>query len=178
MISVIRSRPEDDASRSFKELAVYDLLDSLSVPYDRADHEAAATMEDCLAIDRALGVTMCKNLFLTNRQQTAFYLLLMPGDKPFKTKDLSAQINSARLSFGSPELMEKMLGVLPGSATVFGLMNDNEKQVRLLIDADILKEEYIGCHPCVNTSSVKLKTSDLIQKVLPAIQYDYTVVHL
>ena len=178
MIHVNSGRPAETLNRSPKELAVYDFLDSLDLEYYHADHEAAGTMEACAAIDEALGVTMCKNLFLTNRQQTNFYLLLMPGEKPFKTKDLSAQINSARLSFGSAELMEEKLGVLPGSATVFGLLNDSEREVVLLIDRQLLSNEFIGCHPCVNTSSIKLKTCDLLQRILPALKRSYTVVDL
>ena len=178
MIHVTFGRPLETSHRSSKELAVYDLLESLGLEFFHADHEAAATMEACVAIDEALGVTMCKNLFLTNRQQTNFYLLLMPGEKPFKTKDLSSQINSARLSFGSAELMEEKLGVLPGSATVFGLLNDAEGEVALLIDRELLSNEYIGCHPCVNTSSIKLKTADLLQSVLPALKRECTVVDL
>ena len=125
-MTIYEGRPLDTSDRLPKEVRVYDFLDSLSIPYSRVDHEAAMTMEACAEADRALGVSMCKNLFLTNRQQTVFYLLLMPGDKPFKTKDLSAQIGSSRLSFGTPEFMEKLLDITPGSLSVLGLMNDHD----------------------------------------------------
>ena len=171
-------RPEDVSGRLDKEIRVYDLLDRLGVDYLRVDHEAAMTMEACADIDAALGLQICKNLFLCNRQETVFYLLLMPGDKPFKTKDLSAQINSARLSFTKPEHMEKYLDITPGSVSVMGLMNDHDGDVRLLIDEDLLGEELFGCHPCINTSTVRFATSDLIQKIIPAMGHPYTTVRL
>ena len=138
------------------------------------------TMEACEEIDRTLGddTTICKNLFLCNRQETNFYLLLMPGDKPFKTKDLSAQIHSARLSFAKPEYMEKYLDITPGSVSIMGLMNDPENHVKLLIDSDVLKDEYFGCHPCINTTSMKFKTSDIMEKFLPAVHHEPTIVDL
>ncbi len=171
-------RPADAAGRLEKEIRCYDLLDSLGVPYTRVDHEHADTMEACKAIDEALGVVICKNLFLCNRQKTNFYLLLMPGDKVFKTKDLSAQIGSARLSFAGPEEMEKYLDITPGSVSVLGLMNDHDYAVRLLIDKDLLSDEWFGCHPCINTSSLKMKLEDVLKKVIPAMHHEYTVVSL
>ena len=177
-ITLQNGRPAETAGRTITEINVYDLLDSLSISYTHADHEEAETMEACRAVDEALGVTMCKNLFLCNRQKTNFYLLLMPGDKPFKTKDLSAQIGSARLSFADAEAMEKYLSIKPGSVSVMGLMNDKDNDVVLLIDQDILKDEYLGCHPCVNTSSLKIKTTDILEKFLPAVKHTYKAVNL
>lgn len=171
-------RPEEVTGRLPREIRTYDFLDSLKIEYQRTDHEAAKTMEACEEIDKVLGVLMCKNLFLCNRQKTAFYLLLMPGDKKFKTKELSAQINSARLSFAEAEDMIRYLDIEPGAVSVMGLMNDNDHAVQLLIDEDVLKGEYLGCHPCVNTSSLKLKTEDVIKKFLPAVGHDYVTVHL
>ena len=135
-------------------------------------------MEACNEIDAILQVTICKNLFLCNRQKTNFYLLMMPGDKPFKTKELSSQINSARLSFASPEDMERLLDITPGSVSIMGLMNDKENAVQLLVDEDVLQGEYLGCHPCINTSSLKLRTKDVIEKFLPAVHHEMTTVHL
>ena len=173
-------RPENTEGRLEKEIRTYDLLDSLGVEYKRVDHEAAMTMEACEEIDRTLsegvekGVAICKNLFLCNRQETEFYLLLIPGDKPFK----SAQIGSSRLSFAKPEYMEQYLDITPGSVSVMGLMNDKEKKVRLLIDKDVLKDEYFACHPCINTSSLRFKTSDLVEKVIPAMEHEPAIVCL
>ena len=173
-------RPANTDDRLDKEVRVYDFLDNLGIEYQRIDHEAAVTMEACEEIDRVLGddTTICKNLFLCNRQETNFYLLLMPGNKPFKTKDLSAQIHSARLSFAKPEYMEEYLDITPGSVSILGLMNDSEKKVQLLIDKDIMKEPYFGCHPCINTSSLKFTTEDLTTKIIPALGHDPITVNL
>ncbi len=173
-----KGRPADTAGRLEKEIRVYDLLDSLGVSYNRADHEAVMTMEACKKVTEVTGIDPCKNLFLCNRQETDFYLLLMPGDKPFHTKDLSAQLGVARLSFAKPEHMERLLDLTPGSASIMGLMNDVDCAVRLLIDEDVLSEEYFGCHPCINTSSLGFRTSELLEKVIPALKHPYTVVKL
>ena len=171
-------RPQNTDGRLDKEIRTYDLLDSLGVSYQRIDHPAAMTMEECEDIDRILDATICKNLFLCNRQKTAFYLLMIPGDKTFKTKDISAQIGSARLSFGKPEFMEQFLDITPGSVSVMGLMNDKENRVQLLIDEDVLKGEYIGCHPCINTSSLRIKTKDMAEKIIPAMKHKPIIVKL
>ena len=168
-MELVTGRPADVSGRLAKEVRVYDFLDALGILYQRIDHEAANTMEACAKIDKVLDATICKNLLLCNRQCTSFYLLLMPGDKPFKTKDLSAQIGSSRLSFAAPEYMEKYLDITPGSLSILGLMNDKEMCVQLLIDEDVLKGEYIGCHPCINTSSLRLKTADLTNTIIPAM---------
>ena len=173
-----KGRPSDETGRLEKEIRTYDLLDRLGVAYERGDHEPAMTMEVCQAIDEVLQATICKNLFLCNRQETTFYLLMMPDDKPFRTKDLSAQIGSARLSFAKPEYMEQFLDITPGSVSVMGLMNDKEKRVQLLIDEDVLNSEYVGCHPCINTSSIRLLTKDLVDDVIPAMEHAYIKVKL
>ena len=161
-----------------KEMRSYALLDSLGLEYRRVDHEHADTIEACEQVEGLLECKICKNLFLTNRQQTDFYLLIMPGEKPFKTKLLSKQIGSARLSFASPEHMEKYLDIAPGSVSILGLMNDKGGVVRLLVDRDLLKEEYFGCHPCINTSSLRMKTADVFGKLLPAMGHEPSFVDL
>lgn len=177
-MELYKGKPQSTEGRLDREVRVYDLLDSLGIEYLRTDHAHADTMEACNEIDKVLDVLICKNLFLCNRQKTKFYLLMMPGDKPFKTKELSSQINSARLSFASAEAMEEYLDILPGSVSVMGLMNDKENAVNLLVDEDLLKGEYVGCHPCVNTSSLKIKTTDVFDKFLKAVGHTATVVHL
>lgn len=188
MLEVFKGRPTDIGQRLEREVRVYDLLDTLGVWYERVDHEPAMTMEVCAQIDEAFGrvrgaeaasiedreshPVICKNLFLCNRQKTRYYLLMMPGDKKFLTKDLSAQINSARLSFAGDEDMLAFLDVTPGSVSVMGLMNDKENRVQLLIDGDVLRSDYVGCHPCMNTSSLRLKVSDLMDRILPAIHHN------
>ena len=177
-MELIKGRQANEADRLDKEIRVYDLLDQLGMEYYRTDHEPATTMEVCNDIDKILGTLICKNLFLCNRQKTQFYLLMMPGDKVFKTKDLSQQINSARLSFADEEYMKEYLDITPGSVSIMGLMNDKENSVTLLVDEDVLKGEYVGCHPCVNTSSLKIKTTDVFDKFLKAVGHTATVVHL
>jgi Ala-tRNA(Pro) deacylase len=168
-IEIFEGRPSE--KRTTREDSAYDLLDSLGVKYRRADHEEAQTMEACIEIDRALGVNLCKNLFLTNRQRTDFYLLLIPHDKPFKTKELSGQLGVSRLSFGGAEDMEALLGLLPGSVSVLGLMNDTEGKVQLLIDEDLYSCEFFGCHPLINTSSLCFTTKELFDTVIPALKH-------
>lgn len=196
MLTIHNGRPADMKGRQEREIRVYDLLDSLKVEYERLDHEPAMTMEVCAEIDAAFErmpleafkastsedkgkhAIICKNLFLTNKQKTKYYLLMMPGDKKFFTKDLSAQINSARLSFAGEEEMLKYLDVTPGSVSVLGLMNDKNNIVQLLIDKDVLESEYVGCHPCMNTSSLRMRVDALTEIILPALHHEPIIVQL
>ena len=173
---LVEGRPADCTGRLAKEVRVYDLLDSLGVTYQRIDHEPAMTMEACAEIDRVLDATICKNLLLCNRQCTSFYLLMLPGEKSFKTSTFSKTIGSSRLSFADPQYMEEFLDITPGSVSVMGLMNDKDHRVELIMDADILKGEYIGFHPCINTSSLRLKTADLMEKIIPAMGHEPRIV--
>jgi len=178
-LELVNGRPCSTEGRLEKEIRTYDLLDSLGIEYERVDHEEANTMEACAAIDEVLApAVICKNLFLCNTQKTKFYLLMIKNDKKFKTKEISKQINSARLSFAPLEYMEQYLDITPGSASVMGLMNDKENQVTLLVDEDVLAAEYFGCHPCINTSSLRLKVSDVFGTFLKAVDHDYITVKL
>ena len=166
----------DKTGRLPKEMAVYSLLDELSIPYERVDNAVTETMEACENIDMLLGVSMCKNLFLRNRQKTAFYLLMIPGKKKFKTKDVSKQLGTSRLSFAEAEYMEQYLNITPGSVSVLGLMNDSNHAVHLVIDKELLDNEYIGCHPCINTSSLKIRTEDILNVFLKHTGHTWTTV--
>ena len=179
-MELLHGSPKDMSGRQDREIRTYQLLDELGIEFDRTDHpdEPATSMEVCADIDAILNVKICKNLFLCNRQKTAFYLLIMPGDKPFKTKELSGQLGISRLSFADEEHMLEYLDLLPGSVSVLGLMNDKDQKVRLVIDEDVLKEDLFGCHPCMNTSSIRFRTKDLTDKILPALGRTYDVVHL
>ena len=177
-MELVKGRPAEEEGRLLKEIETYDFLDSLGIEYERIDHEAAFTMEVCEEIDKVLGGRTCKNLFLCNRQKTDFYMLLMPGDKPFKTKDLSGQIGSSRLSFAGEEDMLELLNLTPGSVSVLGFLYDKERKVKLLVDEEILKDEFFGCHPCINTSSIKMKTADVFEKIIPALTNGYILVSL
>ena len=171
-------RPDVSAGRLPREIRTYDYLDRLGIRYQRTDHEPADNMEACNRIDAVLGVTICKNLFLCNRQRTEFYLLMMPGDKKFRTRELSAQIGSSRLSFAEPHDMLRLLDIEPGAVSIMGLMNDAGNAVRLLIDEDVLRGEYIGCHPCVCTSSLRIRTKDITEVFLPAAHHSFRTVKL
>lgn len=176
-ISEIRTAAPAEG-RAAVELETFALLDRLRIPYAWVAHETADTIADCDVVSEVLGISICKNLFLCNRQETAFYLLMIPDTKVFHTKDLSAQIGSARLSFAKAEYMQQLLDITPGSVSVLGLMNDTAHKVQLLIDEDVLASEYVGCHPCINTSSLRLRTRDLVEKILPAIEHEFIKVKL
>ena len=178
MIILEKGRPENTEGRLPKEIRSYDFLDSLKVEYDRADHEIAMTMEACAEIDKVLSAPTCKNLFLCNRQETSFYLLMIDADKVFKTKFLSSQLGVARLSFADEKYMEEFLDITRGSLTLLGLMNDKEKRVSLVIDNDLLKNEYIGLHPCINTSTLKISMKDILERVIPALDHTPVFVNL
>ena len=171
-MALVNGRPADCGGRMDKEIRCYDLLDSLKIDYQRIDHEATMTMEACAEVDKVLDAVICKNLLLCNRQETVFYMLMIAGDKHFKTSALSKQIGSSRLSFADHKYMEEYLDITPGSVSIMGLMNDHDHHVQLLIDEDVLKGEYIGCHPCINTSSLRFKTADLVEKIIPAMGHE------
>ncbi|MBS5650289.1 MAG: prolyl-tRNA synthetase associated domain-containing protein [Clostridiales bacterium] len=177
-MQLCEGRPADARERLEKERRTYDLLDSLGIRYWRTDHAPAGSIAQCQEIDAVLDTVICKNLFLCNRQETQFYLLMMPGDKAFKTKDLSAELGVSRLSFAKAEAMEALLDVTPGSVSIMGLMNDKGHRVQLVIDEDVLREPYIGCHPCINTSSLKIATADIMDKYLKAVGHTAKIVHL
>lgn len=176
MLEVYNGAPAE--RRDEVENRVYECLARLDIPFTRVDHEAAFTMEDCVAIGEALDVSICKNLLLTPRNRSAFYLLAMPGDKPFVTKELSKQIGSSRLSFATAEDLEQLLGVQPGSASVLGLLNDTEHRVTLVLDRAVAESRWFGCHPCRNTSSLRLRTEDVLEKFLPYTGHVPLVVEL
>ncbi|NLU24868.1 MAG: prolyl-tRNA synthetase associated domain-containing protein [Clostridiales bacterium] len=174
--SVFHGAPAEQ--REAVEADTYALLERLGIPYDRVDTPPAFTMEDCAAISKALNVSVCKNLFLTPRNKSAFYLLALPADKPFVTKDFSKQIGSSRLSFASAEDMEELLGIKPGSASVLALRNDTAHCVTLAMERSVYEATYFGCHPCRNTSTVRLRTEDLLRIFLPFTGHEPVIVDL
>ena len=158
------------------EMETFALLDRLGIPYTWVAHDMANTIEDCAAVDAALGISICKNLFLCNRQKTEFYLLAMPGDKLFQTKELSRQLGTARLSFAPPERMEELLGCAPGSASVLGRAYDKSHQVHLLMDREVYESEWFGCHPCKSDATLRIQTRDLLNIFFPYTGHPVTVV--
>lgn len=173
---IYNGAPENAAERAEVETACYEFLGRLGVPFFRVDHDEADTIEKCIEIEKIIGVGICKNLFLCNRQKTDFYLLMMDGHKSFRTADVSKKLGVSRLSFASAEDMKSLLGVTPGSVSVLGLLNDTNRKVSLVIDKDVVAKEFIRCHPCKNTSTLKIKTSDLLGKILPALHRNPTVI--
>ncbi len=176
-MKLFSGRPEKEHMPE-KEKKIYEVLEALDIPFDAVTHKELMTMEDCKEADEVLGATICKNLFLCNQQKTVFYLLLMDPDKKFVTKDFSKKINSSRLSFAKEEHMMEYLNSAKGSASIMGLIFDKNMKVNLVFDKEILEKEYIGCHPCINTSSIKLKTADLVDKFLKYTKHEYQVVDL
>ena len=177
-METFNGRPDSSVGRSAREMRAYDLLDSLEIEFMRVDHEATDNMETCLERTAVLQTRICKNLFLCNRQETVFYLLIMPADKQFKTAVVSKQLEVSRLSFASETFMEQLLDTLPGSASVLSLQNDGEGKVQLLVDRDLLQQELFACHPCENTSSLRFTTRELFEKLLPFISHEPVLVEL
>lgn len=172
-----KGRPTEE-NRSESEIKTYDFLDQLGIRYETVTHEAAYTMDECQEVEKILGAPICKNLFLCNRQQTVFYLLMLPGDKHFKTKFLSSELGCARLSFATEEHMIQLLGIHPGAVSPMGLMNDTDNKVLLVVDREILDSGFLGCHPCVNTASLKISVADLLDRIVPSTGHKYEIVTL
>lgn len=178
-VRIYNGRPtEGNENRTAAEIAVYDFLDRTGVEYTTLCHPAAFTMEECEAVRKAIGAPVFKNLFLTNKQQTLFYLLMLPADKPFKTKYLSSQLGCARLSFASSSMLMELLHIAPGAVSPLGLIHDKECRVKLIVDRDLAATDRYACHPCVNTASVALSLADLLEKVIPSANHTCTWVDL
>ena len=178
-MELFKGRPADLSDRSEKEIRVYGFLDSLGIEYFRLDHAPAFGSEEelCREIEESLGARICKNLFLANRQRTKFYMLMIPDHKVFRSSDISKQAGSSRLHFAESEYMEELIDCSSGSASVMGLMNDTEHRVQLLVDDDVLNSEYVGCHPCINTSSLRIRSGDIFDKFVKATGHDFITVH-
>lgn len=175
--TIYKTSPQPEG-RLKKETRVYELLEKLEISFERLDHEIANTIQECEEIEQILDIPIYKNLFLCNKQQTHFYLLMMPGYKGFKSGEISKQLNSSRLSFAPQEFMEEFLDITPGSVSILGLMNDTNHKVKFVVDEDLLRDEYVGCHPCINTSSLKIKTKDLIERFLPYTGHEVVYVKI
>ena len=178
-MELLKGRPADLSDRTEKEIRVYDFLDSLDIEYFRLDHAPAFGSEEelCREIENSLGARICKNLFLANRQRTKFYMLMIPDHKVFRSSDISKQAGSSRLHFAESEYMEELIDCSSGSASVMGLMNDTEHIVQLLVDDDVINSEYVGCHPCINTSSLRIRSEDIFDKFVKATGHDFIIVH-
>jgi len=172
--TIYSARPTD--KRSDEEEAVYDVLEMLDIPFERMDW--LPEDEGSENVYEHLGIMRLKNLLLCNAQKTKFYLLVMPASVPFKSSVLSKQLGTARFSFAPEENLRELLHVKPGSASILGLHNDKNGVVNLCIDERVLENEYYGCHPCVNTTSLKIKTEDILNKFLAHTGHFYSVVRM
>ncbi len=149
--------------RDKRDLLSEQTLHKLNIPFVRYEHEAARTMEDCEDIGKEIGACHMKNLFLVNRQGTAFYLVLMDGHKSFRTAEVSKKLGVARLSFGTPEQLKTMLNLEPGAVTALGLLFDEKRVVNVVVDEDVLSYPYVCMHPCVSDASLAIKPEDLMR---------------
>lgn len=161
-----------------KKQKVYDFLDTLGIEYKNFDHEPLMSISQADELDKKMGVSIAKNLFLSTKHSTEFYLLLMQGDKKFNTGKVSKQVQVPRMTFGNDEKLLMYLDITPGSVSPLGLINDNDNNVNFLIDGDLLKEEYVAVHPNLNTSTVVLRVTDLLEKILPATNHTYRIVEV
>ena len=177
-MELYNGRPESNEGRLEKEIKVYDFLDEIGVPFVRVDHEVVMTIEACKGIDETLGITINKNLFLCNRQETEFFLLLMIEDKPFKTKDVSKTIGKARLSFGKDEKLFEYLQCRGGSISPMGLLFDKDNDVNLIIDEELLKFPEFCVHPCDNSGSLAIKTEDFLKVFLRKTGHIPNIIHI
>ena len=155
---------------------IYAGLELLGIPFGRIDNDPAVTMEDCIAIDEALGVPTVKTLLLCNRQQTVFYLYVMPGDKPFSTKDFGTALQISRVSFAPAAMLQEFLGTEVGATTPLSLIADTENRVRLIIDKAAVTPESIGCPDGTTTCYMRLKTADLLERFIPATEHEPTFI--
>ena len=155
---------------------VYAALERLGIPVERIDNDPAVTMEDCEAVDAALGVPTVKTLLLCNRQQTMFYLYVMPGDKPFSTKDFGAALQISRVSFAPAEKLREFLGTEVGATTPLSLVADPDKRVRLIIDKAAVAPEAIGFPDGTTTCYMRMRTADLLGQFIPAAGHEPTFI--
>ena len=170
-MTLYKGRPQTNEGREAREIRVYDYLDRLGIEYWRVDHDCVFSDNECEAVERVLDNVICKNIFLCNRQKTKYYMLVMPAHKRFNTSRVSHLLNSSRLSFGTPEDMLELLDVTPGSVSIMALMNDRDCKVQLVIDDELLLHRDFGCHPCKNTSSLRLARADVFDVFLPSVNH-------
>ncbi len=148
---------------------VCNYLNSISVDYKIIEHSPAATIEECKKIEEILNDTICKNLLLRTTNGSAYYLLILRNDKQFITSRISKLLGSSRLSFASGEEMEILLNTLPGSLSILSLIFDKDKKMKLAIDKDVIENEFFCCHPCDNSATLKIKTTDILNVYLPSL---------
>lgn len=174
-ISEIKTTVPTD-ERCALETKVYETLSKLSIPFELVDNDSVESMEECIEISEKLGAEIRKTIFLCNRKKTSFYMVILPANKSFNTKEHCKKMDVSRLSFASGDLMMQHLDVAPGTATIMSLINDPDEKVELFIDKEIANSEFFACNPGANTTHLKIKTKDLLNKLLPKIDHPATII--
>lgn len=176
-VSDITGKLPESYKSPLQEMA-YESLEKLHISFERVDTDEAISMEDCIEINQKLDMKMVKTLFLCNRQKTELYLFVTTADKPFKSKDFSNSLGISRLSFAPEELMENILGVKIGAATIFGVLMDKDNLVQVVFDKDVLLEEWYGCSDGTTTGYMKVKTNQIVDNFLSYIKHIPTVIQI
>lgn len=174
-VSDIMEKAPDSYKSPLQEMA-YESLEKLQISFERVDTDEAISMVDCIEISRKLDMKMVKTLFLCNRQKTKLYLFVTTADKPFKSKDFSSLLGIPRVSFAPEELMENILGVKIGAATIFGVLKDKDNLVQVVFDKDVLLEEWYGCSDGTTTGYMKVKTDQMVNNFLTYTKHIPTVI--
>ena len=156
----------DGLSKDEMESCVCRLLETLGISWQMMHHAPVRTSADCTEIERELHTSGCKNLFLRGSSGTAWYLVLLPPEEKADLRALAVQLGEKRLSFAGKEDVKNILHTEPGAVSILCLCFETAEQVRVLIHRKILEKETIGCHPCINTASLKLSVRDLTEKFL------------
>jgi Ala-tRNA(Pro) deacylase len=175
-ISDIKSTKPESFENNLEE-EVFKILQETNIPFTYVKNDAVHTMEECSAIEEHLSVEIRKTIVLCNRKKTQFYLVVMPSSKAFNAKGFSESVGE-RLSFASPDRMEKLLGIQSGSATIMSLLNDSKEMVQLFIDKDVADSQWFGCNTGTNTRHLKIATDDLLKKMIPRLNHQATIVTL
>lgn len=173
------SEPMTDSPVHYRnelQFLVYKTLNELHIPYQRVETDEVITMEDCAAVNERLQMNMVKTLFLCTRHQQELYLFVTAGNKRFDSKWFSQELNTSRVSFAPEESMHMLLGTNIGAATIFSTLLTSAKDVHLVIDKDVLQEEYYGCSDGTTTGYMKIKTSDITDRFLPATGHSFSVI--
>ena len=159
------------------EAAVFRFLNSLGIEYGWLFHEAKGSSHYGNEIYDVLEVPLPKNLFLVNRKGK-HYMLMLHAEKNFVSKKVAHMVGSSRMSFGSPEKLAELMNTVPGSVSPLELLFDTENQVQLLIDSDLLKAPYVTMHAVNNTLTMRIRTEDFMDKVLPGLHHEPIVIEI
>ena len=171
---IVHTAPEE--FKTELQRTVYETFQNLGIPFGRVDTDPGLTMEDCLWIDEKIGCRIVKTLFLCNRQQTEFYLYVTTDDKPFVTREFCGKLGIPRVSFAGPEKLLEITGVEVGATTILSSILPQAAGAHLVMDKEITETEYFACTDGTPTCFVKILTSDLLGKYIPATGHRLIVI--